>query len=43
LLANKPLIEKSITPGGTPFLLLNMPYYASTKLPEYIRWFIENN
>lgn len=43
LLANKPLIEKSKTPGGTPYLLLNMPYYASTKLPEYIRWFIENN
>jgi predicted AAA+ superfamily ATPase len=29
------------TPGGKPYLLLNIPYYMSGRLPEYIAWFID--
>ena len=42
LLANYFSVEKVKTPGGTPYILMNMPYYASTKIPQYVRWFIEN-
>lgn len=30
------------TPGGTPYLLMNMPYYLGTKIPEYIQFFVKN-
>lgn len=30
------------TPMGTPYLLMNLPYYLGTLLPEYIKYFIEN-
>ena len=36
-------IEKSRTTGGTPYLLMNLPYYAGSKLPEYIAYFVENH
>ncbi len=36
-------IEKNITPKGTPYLLMNLPYYLGLKIPEYIEYFIENN
>ncbi len=36
-------IEKTKTPGGTPYLLMNLPYYLGTKLPEYIEFFIANS
>ncbi len=42
MLANQPLIEKVRTPGGTRYHLLNMPYYAATKLPQYIEWLLKN-
>ncbi|MFC2086513.1 DUF4143 domain-containing protein [Bacteroidota bacterium] len=35
-------IEKAKTPAGTPFMLMNMPYYLGTKIPEYIEYFINN-
>jgi hypothetical protein len=35
-------IEKNITPKGTPYLLMNLPYYLGTKIPEYIQYFVEN-
>lgn len=35
-------IEKTITPGGTPYLLMNMPYYLGTKIPNYIKYFVDN-
>ena len=35
-------IEKQKTPSGKPYLLMNMPYYLGTKIPEYISYFIEN-
>ena len=43
LLANNFSVEKVKTPGGKPYLLMNMPYYASTKIPQYLKWFVENN
>lgn len=30
------------TPGGKPYLLMNLPYFLGTKIPEYINWFLEN-
>ncbi len=35
-------IEKNRTPNGIPYLLMNLPYYLGTKLPEYIEYFVEN-
>lgn len=35
-------IEKTKTPAGTPYLLMNLPYYLGTKIPESIDFFIEN-
>ena len=35
-------IETTNTPEGKPYLLMNMPYYLGTKIPEYLRYFIEN-
>ena len=35
-------IEKTKTPGGTPYILMNLPYYLGTKIPEYIDYFIKN-
>ena len=32
----------SKTPNGKPYLLMNLPYYLGTKLPEYIEYFILN-
>ncbi len=42
LLANKFSIEKTKTPGGVNYLLMNMPYYLAHRLPEYVSWFIDN-
>lgn len=35
-------IENSTTTEGTPFLLMNLPYYLGTQLPKYIETFISN-
>jgi uncharacterized protein len=35
-------VEKVKTPNGVPYLLMNMPYYLATKIPEYIGYFINN-
>jgi uncharacterized protein len=35
-------IEKTKTPGGTPYLLMNLPYYLGTKIYEYIDYFVSN-
>ena len=29
------------TPGGTPYELLNLPYYLAARLPEYLDWLSE--
>jgi hypothetical protein len=36
-------IIKTKTVGGKHFLLMNMPYYLGTMLPDYIAYFVENN
>ncbi len=36
-------IEKVKTPGGIPYLLMNMPYYLGTRIPDYIAYFVENH
>lgn len=36
-------IEHAVTPNKKTYLLMNLPYYASTTLPQYIKWFVENN
>jgi len=35
-------IEKTGTPGGVPYILMNMPYYLGTMIPAYIEYFINN-
>ena len=36
-------IEKTVTPGKKPYLLMNLPYYLGTSLPHYIEWFVEQH
>jgi len=43
LLANDFSVESVKTPDGTPYFLMNLPYYASVKIPQYIKWFVGNN
>lgn len=33
-------VERAVTPGGKPYILMNLPYYLGTKLPRYIEWFV---
>jgi len=35
-------VAKTRTPGGKPYLLMNMPYYLGTKIPEYLAYFMDN-
>jgi len=35
-------IEKSRTPASKEYLLMNLPYFLGAKIPEYIRYFVEN-
>jgi predicted AAA+ superfamily ATPase len=35
-------IENATTPSGKPYILMSLPYYLGTKLPEYMEWFVEN-
>lgn len=39
LLANRFSVSQVQTAGGTPFLLMNLPYYLGTKIPDYIAYF----
>lgn len=43
LLANKFSVESVKTPNGVPYLLMNLPYYASSRIPQYIEWFVKNH
>ncbi|NOX86772.1 MAG: DUF4143 domain-containing protein [Chlorobi bacterium] len=36
-------VEKHKTPGKTPYLLMNLPYYLVTRIPEYLDYFIKNH
>ena len=42
LYAGEYKIEKAKTPGGVFYLLMNLPYYLGTKIPEYIDYFVNN-
>lgn len=35
-------IERSATPNGVDYFLMNLPYFLGTKLPEYIEYFVSN-
>lgn len=39
LLANRFSVDQTQTPKGIPFLLMNLPYYLGTKIPEYAAHF----
>jgi len=34
-------VENAVTPNKKPYLLMNLPYYAGTALPQYIEWFVQ--
>jgi len=36
-------VERHTTPAGTEYLLMNLPYFLGTKLPEYLEWFTQNH
>lgn len=36
-------IQKSVTPSGTPFILMNLPYYLGTMIPEYLEYFVSEH
>ena len=36
-------LEKTITPAGKRYLLLNLPYYLGTRIAEYASWLTEQN
>ncbi len=41
--SGKFIIEETKTPKGTPYKLMNMPYYLGVKIPEYIAYFVNNH
>lgn len=43
LLANQFSISQVQTAKGTPFLLMNMPYYLGSKIPQYAAYFTSNH
>lgn len=43
LLANHFAVEKATTSNGVPYTLMNLPYYLANKMPEYLKWFLENH
>lgn len=43
VLSNKLSVEKVKTPTGKEYILLNLPYYLSTRIPQYAKWLVENN
>jgi hypothetical protein len=34
-------IEEHKTPTGTPYFLMNLPYYLGSRIPEFVDWFIK--
>jgi len=40
--AGKFSIEESVTPSKTPYFLMNLPYYLTTKLMDYIDFFVSS-
>jgi predicted AAA+ superfamily ATPase len=42
LYAGEYKIEETKTPYGVPYLLMNLPYYLASQIPEYLQYFIRN-
>jgi predicted AAA+ superfamily ATPase len=42
VLSNRLSVERVKTPAGKAYILLNLPYYLSTRIPQYARWMTEN-
>jgi len=42
MFANEFSIEKVKTPAGVPYMLMNLPYYLGTMIPEYLDYFVKN-
>ena len=40
--ANEFSVESVKTPKGISYLLMNLPYYASSRIPQYVKWFVRN-
>ena len=40
--AGKFEVIETKTPAGTPYLLMNLPYYLGAKIPEYLQYFVKN-
>ena len=38
--AGKSNLERALTQGKKPYLLLNLPYYLGTLIPHYAEWLI---
>jgi len=36
-------VQKSRTPAGKPYILMNLPYYLGTMIPEYLEYFISEH
>ncbi len=36
-------VEQHTSPSGKVYLLMNMPYYLGTLIPEYVAYFVENH
>jgi len=32
-------VQEAVTPNKKPYWQLNLPYYAGSVLPEYVKWF----
>jgi hypothetical protein len=43
LYAGEYKIEETITPGGVPYLLMNLPYYLASQIPEYIQYLVSTH
>lgn len=35
-------VQETKTPNGIPYLLMNLPYYLGTLIPQYISYFVKN-
>lgn len=40
--AGKFEIQETKTPSGKPYLLMNLPYYLGTLIPDYLEFFVKN-
>jgi predicted AAA+ superfamily ATPase len=41
VLSNRLSVERVKTPAGKAYILLNLPYYLSTRIPQYAKWMTE--